>query len=548
MKKDITYVIGHKNPDTDSVCAAIGLAELKKNLGMQNVIAARAGDVNPQTAFILDYFKIQPPKYLPNVYVKARDVMSTEIVTVSEGTPLFKVMDLMREEKIRFVPVLDATGRPKGVLTLMELAKRFIGQASAESRREVTTSFRNIIETLKGEAVLDFLGDREETFSVYVAAMARESFAKALSGKNARNCIVVVGDRFQVQKTSVEMGVGILIATGGFPVGDEIIGAARAKGVSIIVSPLDSATTASLVRLSTPACRVSDGRFESASPEELADEVKWKLGGANGVLVLNEEGVMQGLITKSNLLRPSKTNLVLVDHNELSQSVDGADKVNIIEVVDHHRIGNFQTAQPIPFVCEPVGSTSTLVSELYQRRGVEIRKDIAGLLLAGVLSDTVILRSPTTTDRDRSIVRWLEERSGLDHAAFGSEIFSATSSLRKRGAEAAVNGDYKVFEAKGRRFGIGQVETIGFDEFYGEKGRLKDELTKALEKKDLKFSALLVTDIVYGTSLLLAVGEKEVLHKLDYPKVEESVFELKGVLSRKKQVVPHILNVFNQAY
>ncbi|MBI5588688.1 MAG: DHH family phosphoesterase, partial [Deltaproteobacteria bacterium] len=242
------------------------------------------------------------------------------------------------------------------------------------------------------------------------------------------------------------------------------------------------------------------------------------------------------------------TNLVLVDHNELSQAVDGADRVNILEVIDHHRIGNFHSPYPIPFICEPVGSTSTLVSELFRRRGLPIKKETAGLLLGGVLSDTVILKSPTTTGRDREIVKWLEERSGLDHMAFGSEIFSATSSLKKRGPEAVVNGDYKVFETKGRKFGIGQVETIGFDEFHEEKERLVKELERVREKKDLKLSALLVTDIVMGTSLLLAVGEKEVIYKLDYPRLEEGVYELKNVLSRKKQVVPHILSVFNAIY
>jgi len=185
---------------------------------------------------------------------------------------------------------------------------------------------------------------------------------------------------------------------------------------------------------------------------------------------------------------------------------------------------------------------------MYRQHGVAIKKEIAGLLLAGVMSDTVILRSPTTTGIDRDIVPWLEEKSSLDHKKFGQEIFAATSSLQKRGAKAVVEGDYKTFEARGKKFGIGQVETIGFDEFYEEKEKLIGELVKVSEKKGLKLSALLITDIVYGTSLLLAVGEKEVLFRFDYPLLEEHVYELKNVLSRKKQVVPHLINLFNEIY
>lgn len=548
MSGEITYVIGHKNPDTDSICSAIALAELKTREGAENVVAARAGDINPQTSFILDYFDVQPPRYLPNVYPKASDIMTGDVIKVSEETPLLKVMEIMREEKVRFVPVLDPGGRPRGILTLMDLAKKYIVKIEAEKAREVKTSLKNIIESLGGTVILDYMGSSELTLSIFVGAMAEDSFRAILEWENPPECAIVVGDRNGIQRASIEKGVGLLIVTGGFTVKDELLEEARKNRVTVLSSPLDSATTALLLRLSTPAYRLADPEFETVLPDEFVEEIKFKVAAANGVVVLDADGVMLGVITKSNLLKPSGTNLILVDHNELSQAVDGADRVNIIEVVDHHRIGSFHSPAPIPFICEPVGSTSTLVSELFRRRGTEIEKKTAGLLLGGVLSDTVILKSPTTTERDKEAVRWLEERSGLDHRAFGPEIFAATSSLKKRGPEAAVNGDYKVFETRGRKFGVGQVETIGFDEFYEEKERLVKELEKVRDKKDLKLSALLVTDIVMGTSLLLAVGEKEVIYKLDYPRVEEGVYELKNVLSRKKQVVPHILSVFNGIY
>lgn len=544
--KDQTFIIGHKNPDTDSICSAIGLAELKRLEGHSNVLAARAGDINPQTSFILDYFNSVAPRYLPNVYPKASDVMSTEVVKVGGATPLLKVMDLMREEKIRFIPVVDPNGRPEGALTLMDLARKQM--LETDGQREVATTLPNIASVLNAEVALDFIKGEDRTFSLFVGAMGVDSFLSILGKSDPRGCAVIVGDRADIQRTSIEKGVGLLIITGGFSVGAALLEEARAKGVSIIITPSDTATAAQLVRLSTPSRRVVEGKFESASPDELVSDLKHRLANSTGIIVVDAEGRMLGIVTKTNILRPPSLNLILVDHNELSQSVDGAESVNIIEVIDHHRIGNFHTVHPIPFICEPVGSTSTLVAELFRRKGLPIKKETAGLLLGGALSDTVILRSPTTTQRDKDIVGWLEEKSGLDHRAFGTAIFSSTSSLKGRGPEAAVGGDFKVFEAKGRKFGIGQFETIGFEEFHEERLKLKDELLKIKDKKDLKLSAVLVTDIVMGTSLFLAVGEKEVICKLDYPKLDDGVYELKNVLSRKKQVVPHILGLFNSLY
>ncbi len=550
LKKEMIYVVGHKNPDTDSICSAIAMAELMKERGYENVSAARAGDINPQTAFVLDYFGVQPPRYIPDVYPKAKDIMTTEIITVDEDIPLFEALEIIRGRNIRFVPVVDEAGRPKGVLTLMELAKRNIAQIEPEKSRKVTTSIRNIVRVLGAKVVSEREAERCKTFSVYVGAMGEDSFLKVLGEEKAGECIVIVGDREEIQRASVEKGVALLIVTGGLEVKRSIAEAAIKKGVSVVISPFDSATTAIMVRMSIPSRLVCRTEFEHASPDDLVEDIKRRMAGSSerGLVVLNEKGVICGIITKSNLLRPSGISLVLVDHNELSQAVDGAESVRIMKVVDHHRLGNFHTTQPITFICEPVGSTSTLVAEIYKRTGTSITKKTAGLLLGGVLSDTVMLKSPTTTERDREIVPWLEERACIDHEVFGREMFMAASSIKKRGAAAVVKGDYKIFEAKGRKFGVGQVETIGFEEFYDEKERLAEELGNIRKEKGLKLSALLVTDIVRGTSLLLAVGDKEIIYNLDYPRIDDGVYELRNVLSRKKQVAPHLLGIFNEIY
>jgi manganese-dependent inorganic pyrophosphatase len=550
-KRKITYVIGHKNPDTDSICSAIGLAALKVAEGAENVVAARAGNLNPQTKFILKRLGVEPPVLLTDVRPRAADVMTRDVVTVASDTPVLKVMDLMREKRIKFVPVVE-NGAPVGIITLMDLAKNYAARLDPEAARGVTTTLDRLAETLGGGIVVDASGGKELALSVYVGAMSRESFLGAIRAKNPSSAAVVVGDRAAIQAAAVDLKVALVVISGGLEPAPGVVEAARANNVSVVKSPHDSATTALFLRLSSPARSICGVKVETSSPDEYVKDLAYRLSGsaalAGGLVVLGEDGSVRGVITKSDLLRSSGVELVLVDHNELSQAVPGAESVKIAGVVDHHRIGGFQTIEAIPFICDPVGSTSTLVSELYLQRGVEMPARIASLLLAGVLSDTVILKSPTTTERDRVIIQRLEELSGVDHAAFGREIFAATSSMKSRKAEDVVSADHKVFEAAGKKFGIGQIETIGFTEFYEERPKLMAELASLKEKLGLELSALLVTDIVYGTSLLLASADKKLLYNLRYPKIDDNLFELKDVISRKKQVVPHVIGVFGELY
>lgn len=547
MKRETTYVIGHKNPDTDSICSAIGLAELKRAQGMKTAVPARAGDLNPQTAFILDHFNIPSPVRLTNVFPKARDIMMTSIISVKEETPILNVMETMRKSRIRFVPVLDNRKVFKGALTLMDLAKMYMEKIEA-GRESITTTFKNISKVLGVKPILDFMDSEPRKLFVYIGAMAKESFISTIKKAGPTGCAVIVGDRREIQMKAIELGTPLLIISGGFKVDKAVKAAAKKARTSLAVSPYDSATTALFVRLSTPASLVCLTEFQKAAPDELASDLKFKIKGGNGLVVLDDSGRLEGIITKTNLLSPSGTSLILVDHNELSQAVDGADKVPILQVVDHHRIGNFTSTHAIPFICEPLGATSSIVAELYKASGKTIKKKTASLLLSGIVSDTVILKSPTTTERDKKIVKWLETKSGLKHKTLGKLIFGATSSIKKRGAKAVIEGDHKTFEVKGKSFGIGQVETIGFTEFYEEKTKLIKELQKVAKNRALSLSTILITDIVLGTSLLLAVGEKKVLYSLGYTKISDGLYELKDVISRKKQVVPHILSVFNEIY
>lgn len=550
MDTNKTYVIGHKNPDTDSVCSAIALAEFKRVMGFENVEAARAGDLNPQTEFILEYNKVTPPQYLSDVYLKARDIMVKDIISVTPDTPLLHAIDLMNEKEIRILPVLDKDQKPTGILSMTDLTKKFVDGFTKEHSRHVTTTYANIIKILQGEEVVNTMDSEESDLAIFVGAMTCDAFKEIIEKSMAEMTAVIVGDREDIQEEAIKRKVKLIIVSGGFKTSEDIVNKAKEAGVSIIVSPLDTATTAHLVKLSTPSHLLINKTFDKAHGDEKVDTVKNRFKNAKlrNILVLDHDGKIEGIITNTCFLTPHNINLILVDHNELSQAVDGAEEANIIEVVDHHRLGNFHTAQAIAFYCDPVGSTCTLVSELYKRYNVKLKKEIAGLLLGGVLSDTVLLKSPTTTKRDEEIVMWLQEQSGLKYEDYGKEIFNATSSIRKRGHVAVVSGDYKTFTVDDKMFGIGQVETIGFDEFYEEKDALHEVLTNLKNEKKLHMSALIVTDIVKGTSLLLTDTKEEIHENMNYPKLEENLYELKDILSRKKQVVPHVLNVFSNTY
>jgi manganese-dependent inorganic pyrophosphatase len=289
-----------------------------------------------------------------------------------------------------------------------------------------------------------------------------------------------------------------------------------------------------------------ESKYEQVGIAEPLEHLRLKLlhSGEPAVVVVEEDGTVAGVATKSSLLAPLPYALILVDHNELAQAVPGAEAVEILEVIDHHKLGNPSTSQPITFMVAPVGSTCTVVASLYRERGVEPESQIAALLLAGILTDTVILKSPTTTARDRDLVAWLEVRAGLDHAEFGREIFSSCSGFSAyESPEKAILADFKQFTAGDTFFGIGQVEVVGFDEFFALREALRDSLKRVKDEERLAMAGLMVTDIYTESTLFLVEGKNELAHVMGYPQIEPHLYELKGVMSRKKQMVPHLLKV-----
>jgi manganese-dependent inorganic pyrophosphatase len=546
MRKKI-YVIGHRNPDTDSIASAISYAALKQRQGQRNVTAAMAGQPNPQTRYILERLGIELPVYLADVHPKVRDVLTRKPIVAHDAMTLKDALELFHEHSIRVLPVIDEDQALMGIVSLLKLSEKYL-VAGTDRKRGVDASLRSLADCLGGTFLTGSPTDTLEHLHLFIGAMLEESFLSRIEGYDPTSLMIMTGDRRSIQQLAIERKTRLLVVTGGLPVDDDIIASARESGVTIISTAYDTTTAAWLSRLATPLTRFVEKKFERIGVAEPLENLRLKLlhSGEAAVIAVDADGSIAGVTTKSSLLTPVPYALILVDHNELAQAVPGAEKVEIVEVLDHHKLGNPATNQPITFMAAPVGSTCTVVASLYRERGVEPEKKIAGLLMAGILSDTVILKSPTTTERDREIIGWLEGRAGLDHEAFGREIFSSCSSFAAYGSpEQAIRGDFKHFTAAGAVFGVGQVEVIGFNEFNELKESLREALKKVREDDRLSLAGLMVTDIYTETTQFLVEGKNELAYVMEYPQLELDLYELKGVMSRKKQLVPHLIKALS---
>ncbi len=540
-------VVGHRNPDTDSVCSAIAYAELCQRQGRDNVFPGRAGHLNRQTEFVLDTLGQQPPVLLTDVYPRLRDTVDGQPAVIDSEAPLMQALELMRQRDIRMLPVVEADGRPLGALILKRLTEHIFLPREGRPIRQVLSSPNSIRTCLQATAVNLVDESCTEELDLFVGAMSVESFQKLLADTDPRRIVVFVGDRRDVQQNAIKLGVRLLVVTGGLPIDEDLVALARKRNVSILCTSFDTATSALLARMSTPVRHLADAEIPKAHLDDRLDGIRKVLmrSTSPGVMIIDDEGKVCGVATKSNLLKSSSLKLVLVDHNELSQAVPGADQVEILEVIDHHRLGNFHTEEPIRFINQPLGSTCSVVATLYRQAGIEPEPQVASLMLAGLLSDTVLLRSPTTTDIDRDLVGWLGKCSSLDPLEFGRQMFQAGSVLAAYpSVEELLTADFKEYEAGSCRFGIGQVEVVTFQEFDDRKEEISKGLEALVDKYSLDLAGLLVTDIVQQNSQFVVRGDSDMIAVIGYPQLESGRFELKAVLSRKKQLKPHHLRAF----
>ncbi len=544
------YVIGHRNPDSDSICSAIAYAELRRRQGVAGVRAARAGNINQQTQFVLDLLNSEVPVLLSDVHPRVKDVVTEAVVSIHEAEPMSKAIELYHENRIRLLPVVDDAGAAKGLLLLKSMTEFFLVPTDPDKMRRVSASLNSIQRCLNAQALHLQDADRVDDFNLFVGARRETSFRRWVAEIAPEKTIIITGDRPGIQRFAVDAGVRLLIVTGSSTVDEALLAQARKKGVSILVSNYDTANTVWLTRMATPVGMLAEADFMTVKKNDLLEDLRLKLvhGNQPGAVVCSVGGRVEGVATKSHLIKNSPVKLILVDHNELSQAVPGADKVEIIEVIDHHRLGNFHTDMPIRFINQPLGSTCSLVATLYRQAGIQPDSKTAGLMLAGMLSDTVILKSPTTTDVDRELVPWLEELSGLNHEEFGNRLFAAGSPMASGvSARQLITTDFKEYQVGNYLLGLGQVEVVNFHSFDRRRQELIEELARLREEKGYELAALLVTDIVMETSLLLTAGPSELPYMIGYPQEGDNLYRLNGVLSRKKQLVPHLLKVFKGA-
>ncbi len=541
-----TYVIGHKNPDADSICSALAYADYKRATGHVGYVAARCGNSNARIEAILQRFGAHLPEFVGDVTPRVEDIMRADPFMVTVDSTCAEALELLDRYDIRALPVVDAERRLVGHVSIFDLGDAFIPKPrQASALRRVRSSVSAIIRSVGGEADCLAEPDRVETLHVRVAAMELSSFGKAAAaeGITSAESVIVVGDRTDVQARAIEMGVRLIIITGGHRMDLALVERARAAGVCVARATTDSATTAWAVRAANLLGVLVQRETPTFQPQEKLAVVRRRIIQSNALLncVVDDEGRLLGVFTKSDILRPVGTRLVLVDHNELSQAVDGAGEVDITEVIDHHRLGNAPTHQPILFINRPLGSTCSIVADMFRAAGLTPSPQIAGLMMSGIISDTLHLQSPTATPLDAELLSWLSSVADCESRGLAELIFSAGSVLTNASPEQAVRSDCKHYTENGARFSVAQVEELGFTAFWKTSDGLLEALERYRSEHALLFSCLLVTDIDTQGSLLLIRGESDVIRAITYPlKQPPDIFDLPGTVSRKKQLLPYL--------
>jgi manganese-dependent inorganic pyrophosphatase len=534
------YVTGHRNPDTDSIASAIAYAELMRRVDPRNEYTpVRLGDVNTQTRWVLERAGVEEPEFLPHVMLRVQDVMRERFPLAEHTEPVRVVGRVMAREDLDLVPIVE-DGVLAGVMTERALARRYIRESREASHLDAPTKVSAIVSVLDGRLV--YGDDAEVSGQVWVMAMD----IGALPSEIGPGDVVVVGNRADAQKAALDLGVGLLVVSNGADPEPETLERAQETGIPVVTSPLDSYVTGRMITLSAPCRALMDPEPLTVRPDELlsdvADEVKEVHYRA--AVAVDSRRRPVGLVTRTDLVNPAPRRVLLVDHAEAAQSVPGVEQAEIVEILDHHHIGSIETTIPVRATFDPVGSTATLVIERFRQNGFEPSRSTAILLLAAVLSDTVILNSPTATERDERAVEYLERVLALDAQEFGRAMFADTSDLSSVPAEQIVSRDAKVYEAgAGQNITIAQVETVGqkLDE---RRDELLGAMREARDRRGHALYALMVTDILAKDTELYVDGDIGPLEHVFGKEVRGGVIDLPGVMSRKKQVAPKVLAAF----
>ncbi|MDO9538877.1 MAG: putative manganese-dependent inorganic diphosphatase [Methanocalculus sp.] len=525
------YVIGHKQPDTDSICSAIGYAEYLNMQHPGRYIPARCGDINAETAYVLSHFGVESPAFVESVEPTVADIPFTYTLSAQMDLPTIDVVEMMEEHDVRNIPITDQEGKYVGLVSEHGLARAYVRRTRIEPLSVSPIRTDTLARILDGEVIVSKQDILEG--NVYISIDALHVTLSRLT----KDDIAIVGDNEPSQLALISAGIALLIIADGAPVGERVITAASSRGVSILSTKLDAFGVAKMINLSLPASDVMATDVPVIHRDDGVDYVKQLISNSRyrTACIVDEEGKLLGMISRNTFMDEIQKSVILLDHNEYSQAVDGIEHAEILEIIDHHRLGAMTTLKPIRFIMEPVGSTSTIIASIYKESGRDIPSPIAGLLLAGILSDTLGLKMSTTTKKDEYMVSYLADITGIDPMEFGMQLFREGMELSNCSMEELVKKDMKRYNLFSKDVAISQV-MVPSSEFTTRHG---DEIRSIIQKlrvlMEVDIFVVLITCVYENGSDLFASGDDYTLQRLNY---ENQPIRLDGVMSRKKDFLP----------
>ena len=540
-------VIGHRNPDTDSICSAIAYAELKNKTSDLVCEARRAGKMNQETEFVLKKFGVKPPRMCTDVNPKIRDVDYREMPGIPGSTSLRKAWEIMRDKQIDTLPVTSPDNELEGVITVKDIATANMDVFDTGILAKSQTTYRNILETLGGTMVVGREDDVCTTGHIRIGTATPEMLENTVE----KGDIVILTNRYESQLCAIEMNAGCIIIGLGAKVSRTIRKLASENGVSIIATPLDTYTCAKVISQAVPVRHVMRRKgLITFEPEENVEDVKRTVSKKRirYYPLLDEQGRYIGMFSQRNLLDLERPNVILVDHNERDQAAEGIRSTNIVEIIDHHRIDSVETSGPIYFRNQPLGCTATIITQMYHEKNIEIEPKIAGLLCSAILSDTLMFRSPTCTPLDRMAAEELAKIAGLNIREYASEMFRSSSRLRDRSMDELFHMDFKYFQVQDRKIAISQITSVSEDELSGIRDKMLEYMESCLKTSGLSMQFAMLTNIIEEKTELLYVGKgaQELVRMAFKKECGEHSVVLPGVVSRKKQMVTPLLSAMEE--
>ena len=546
MKKEHKiYIIGHKNPDTDSICSAIAYADIKNRTCKGKYIPKRAGALNEETSFVLDYFQTSIPGYLPDVRTQVKDMDFRETPGAAKTMSIKNAWKLMQEYNSGTLPILTKDGRLEGLITHGDIAKSYMDAYDNTILAKAKPTYESIAETLEGTILVGDKNTRFEQGKVWSGASQPDLMENLIREGD----LIIVGNRSDAQLCAIDAGIACMIVCMNAKVSHSLQRLAQEKNVAIISTPHDAFTVARLIHQSIPIeYFMKTENLITFKKDDYLDQAKEIMAKTrfSEFPVVNAKGKYMGTVSRASLLNTRKKHVILVDHNEKSQAIDNIEEAEIIEMIDHHRIGSLETFQPVLFRNQPVGCTATIIHQIYEETGLEIPKNIAGCLCAAIISDTLLFRSPTCTKWDQDAAMHLAEIAGLDIEAFATDMFRAGSNLSGKAPEEIFYQDFKKFICGDMVFGVGQISSMDA----GELGEVRDRLMPIMKsecgKNGISMVFFMLTDIISESTQLLSFGEgsDKAVNESFNVEVKDGSSYLPGVVSRKKQLIPKFMQHF----